>query len=161
RDLGNDIAPTLNFDPVADLHTQAVDLVHVVKRGAANGRPADGNWFQRCHGSQLSGPANLHKNVFDLSNSGSRGILVRDGPARSFAGETESALERGTVDLDYDAVNFVRQRFALLLPLANEIPDFVKVRGEAATGVHFETGRFKSVQRVPVSIEHCPAVCDQ
>src|SRR5579864_1488082 len=44
-DFGDHVAAALDFDPVADLHSQSLDLVHVVKGRAAHGRAADRNGF--------------------------------------------------------------------------------------------------------------------
>ena len=41
RNLGDHVAAALDLHPVADLHAQPLDLVHVVQRGVADGRSAD------------------------------------------------------------------------------------------------------------------------
>ena len=40
----NDVATALYLNPVPNLHTKALDLIHVVQRGIANRRSADRNW---------------------------------------------------------------------------------------------------------------------
>ena len=46
-----------------------------------------------------------------------RGLFVGDGPARRFRRETQLVLQRDFVHLDHDAVNLIRQLFALGFPL--------------------------------------------
>ncbi len=67
RDFGDDIAAALDFHPVADLHAQALDLVHVVQSGAADGGAADGHGLQGRDRREFPGASDLHQNVFDLA----------------------------------------------------------------------------------------------
>ena len=50
NDFRDHVAAALHFDPIANLHAQALDLVHVVERRAAYGGAADGDGFQHGHG---------------------------------------------------------------------------------------------------------------
>ena len=43
----NHIAAALDLDPVADLYSEPLDLIHVVQRGARNRRAANRNRLQR------------------------------------------------------------------------------------------------------------------
>src|SRR5215467_12769468 len=82
RDLRDHVSAALDFDPVAYLHTQALDLVHVVQRGAAHGRASDGHRLQLRNWRELSGTPYLHVDVLNLRSSGTRSIFVRNRPAR-------------------------------------------------------------------------------
>ncbi len=113
RDFGDHVAAALDFDPVADFHAEALDVVHVMQGGAADRGAADGDRLQRRHGREFSGASDLHQDVFDLGDAAARGIFVGDGPARGFAGEAELVLQRGAVDFDDDAVDFVGKGVAL------------------------------------------------
>src|SRR5436309_11895554 len=75
-DLGDDIAPTLDLHPIADLHAQPLDLIHVVERGPAYGGSADGHRLEFRDWRELSSSANLHANVFDLRDAPARSIFV-------------------------------------------------------------------------------------
>ena len=86
RDFGNHVPSALDLDPVADLHAQAINLVHVVERGAADRGSTDGNRLQGRDRREFSGASHLHQNVFDLGDSRTRGIFVGNRPARSLAG---------------------------------------------------------------------------
>ena len=103
----DDVAPALHFHPVADLHAQALDLVHVVQGGATDCGAADRNRFQLRNRREFAGASDLHMNALDLRDSRPRGVLVRDRPARGFAGKAELPVQNRTVDLDYDSINFV------------------------------------------------------
>ena len=120
------VAAALNLDPVADLHAEAFDLVHVVKRCARYGRTADGDRLQRSDWREFAGSSNLHQDVFDLRYAAPRRVFVCDCPARRFAGEAEFFLQSGAVDLDDNAVDFVGKGVAFLLPPLYEGPDLLQ-----------------------------------
>ena len=106
-DFRDDVAAALDLDPIANFHPQALDLVHVVERSAADRGAADGNGFQHRHRSEFSGTAHLHDNIFNLRDSSAGGVLVGDGPARCFAGVAEFLLDGAVIDFDHDAVDLV------------------------------------------------------
>src|SRR5438552_18296895 len=81
RDLWNHIAAALNFNPVADLHAEPFDLVHVVQRGTADGGAADGNRLQLRNRREFACASNLHMNALDLRDSRPRGVFVSNRPA--------------------------------------------------------------------------------
>src|ERR1700691_3892034 len=118
----NHITAPLNFNPVPDLDAQLVDEIHVVQSCARNHGPANWHRLQPRHRSQLSRSADLRNDVFDLGDCTVRRKLVGDGPARSLAGEAELALESGAIDLYRDAVDLIRERFALRFPALDELP---------------------------------------
>src|SRR4029077_1072277 len=91
--LWNHIATALYSDPVADLHAEAPNLVHVMQGRVANGRPADQNRHQFRDRRQFAGTASLPTNVFQFGDSAARRILVGNRPPRSLAGETEFILQ--------------------------------------------------------------------
>ena len=120
RDFRNHVAAALDLHPVADLHAEALDLVHVVQGRVADGGAADRNRSEHRNRSKFSRAPDLHANVFELRDSGARRVFVGDRPARGFAGEAEFVLQSGAVDFDDDAVDLVRQRVALTFPLLDE-----------------------------------------
>ena len=122
HDFGNYVAAALDQHPVADAHSQPIDLVHVVQRGAADRGAADRHGLEPCHRSQLAGAAHLHLDVFNLRLTRMRGVLVGDRPARGFAGEAQLLLQPNAVDLHHDAVSFVGQAVTLAFPLHDEVP---------------------------------------
>ena len=109
RDFGNHVAAALHLHPVADLHAQALDFIHVVQGGVADRRAADRDRRQFRYRRELAGAAHLHADAFDLRDAGARRVFVGDGPARSLAGEAELSLQTGAIDLDDDAIDFVGQ----------------------------------------------------
>src|SRR5690349_15683762 len=117
RDLGDNVATAFDFDPIADLHAQALNLIHVVQCRAAHGRTADGHRFQFRYWREFSGAPNLYMNAFNLSDPSTRGIFVRDRPARSLSCKAKLTMQSGAVHFDYDSINFIGQCLALLLPL--------------------------------------------
>src|ERR1019366_10633070 len=62
-DFGDDVAAALDLDPIANLHAQAPNLIHVVQRGIADGRAPNGNRGQLGHGREFPGAANLPAHV--------------------------------------------------------------------------------------------------
>src|SRR5579864_8321554 len=100
-------------------------------------------------------------NVFDLRDSTARGIFVSDGPAGSFPRKAQLALQSGRIDLDYDTVNFIRQRIALFLPFANEFPDIVEVVCQCAPGIDFESRGVECVQSFPMMVKNIPPISNE
>src|SRR5437764_134295 len=154
RHLRDDVAAALDLNPIADLYPQTLDLIHVMQRGTAHGGAADRNRFESRNRRKLAGTAHLHMNIFDLSDSAARRVLVSDRPSRSFAGKSKLALQRRAVYFDDNPVNFVGQRFAFFFPLADKLPDFVEVLRQRTARVDFESGGIESVQRFPVIAEY-------
>ena len=115
-DFGNDVAGALHHHLVANLQAEALDLILVVERGAGNRNAAHFHRSQMGHRCQRSGAAHLHLDGFHRGGSLARRILISDGPARRFGGEAELALLLHRIHLHDDAVDFVRQAFALAPP---------------------------------------------
>src|SRR6266567_5380135 len=155
RDFGDYVAAALNFHPVANLHSQPLDLVHVVERSAAHCSATDGNRLQRRDRGEFAGASDLNENVLNLRDSRSRCVLVRNRPSRGFAGETKLALHCRAVDLDYNSVYFVRKRLALFLPRADEFPDFIEVRCQNSARIDLETRCVECIEGLRVPIEDC------
>ena len=103
----NHVPAALNLYPVADLHAETLDLIHVVQRGARYGRAANRNRLQRGNRRQFPGTPDLHQDVFDLRDSAACRVLVCDCPARGFTGEPKFLLQPGSVDFDHNAIDFV------------------------------------------------------
>src|SRR3954471_3281216 len=69
HDFWDHVTTALHHYPVADLHPQALDLVHVVQSGAAYGCSSDEHWLQCGHGRQLSGSPHLHQYILNLRSA--------------------------------------------------------------------------------------------
>src|SRR5690349_15856908 len=154
----NDVTTPLNHHPVTDLDAEALDLILVVKSGAADGGAADGHRLQKSHRSQFAGASHLDVDVLDLRHTGSSRVLVGDGPARRFAGIAEFVLQTNVIDLDDDAVNFVIELVTLGLPLVDEIPDVINVVDELPGTVDLETRFLQGFQGFAVFLEMCAAI---
>src|SRR3954454_20017229 len=102
-DFRDDVAATLDFNPVSDFHAQTLDLVHVVQCGTTDGGAADGHRLEFCDGREFPGPPDLNVDIFDLRDSAASGVFVGNRPARGFAGESQLALQGCAVDFDYNA----------------------------------------------------------
>src|ERR1041384_8804348 len=109
RDLGDYVAAPLHFRPIADLDPQALDFIHVVQRGTADGCAADSHRLQLRDGRELAGAADLNMYVLNLSDPTVRGIFVCNRPARRFSGETQLALDGSTVHLDDYSIDLIGQ----------------------------------------------------
>ena len=112
-DVRDDFAGALDQHGVADLQAEALDFVHVVQRGAADGDAADLHRLEHGDRRERAGAADLKEDVVDDGGFLARGIFVGDGPARGLGGEAQFVLQRGVIDLDDDAVDFVGQILAL------------------------------------------------
>src|SRR4029077_19340927 len=88
-DLGDYIAAALHQHPIADLHSESIDLVLVMQRGALDGCSADRHWTQSRERCEFAGSPNLYQDVYDLRGSRTRRVLIGDGPTRSFAGKAQ------------------------------------------------------------------------
>ena len=161
RDFGDHVAAALHLHPIANLDAQTLDLIHVVQCGVSDGRAADQNRRQHCDGRELASAPHLHADVFQLRDSGARGIFVSNRPARGFSGESEFILQRNAIDFDYDAINLIRQRIALCLPLPDELPCFVDAVDELAVLIDLEPGGIERIESFPVSIEISAPVLEQ
>src|SRR5271166_3081253 len=93
HNLWNHIAATLDLNPVPDLDAQFVNKIHVVQSSPRNHSPANWHRLQPRHGRKFPSSANLRNNVFNLGDCSVRRELVRDGPTRSFTGESELLLK--------------------------------------------------------------------
>src|ERR1035441_3202199 len=86
-------------------------------------------------------------NGFDRSGGLSRGVLVGDGPARGFGGKGELALLVHGIDLDDDAIDFVRQIFAFGFPGIAESEDLVDGLADLAVRLDLEAERAQFLER--------------
>src|SRR5581483_4936210 len=125
---------------------QALYLVHVVQRGAADGGAADGHGLKPGDRSQLPGPPDLRHDVFNLRHARTRCVFIGGGPARRLAGIAEALPQVGAIYLHHHAVNFVRKLIAPGLPLANKGEDLTGIARDAPVGIHFETGGAQRLQ---------------
>src|SRR5450755_4145282 len=109
-------AGALDQHGVADLQSQAINLVHIVERGTADGDASDLHWLKHGYWRQRPSPSDLDTNVVHDRGLLPRGIFVGDGPARRFRRETQFMLNPRRIDLDHHAVDFIRQIGPLRLP---------------------------------------------
>ena len=96
-----------------------------------------------------------------LSNPSPRRILISNRPARSFPREPQFVLQRSAIHFHDDAVNLIRQRFALPRPLLDERPHFLHAVDQFTILIHLETRRLKRAQRLPMTIEVSAPVLQQ
>ena len=92
HDLGNHVARAAHDHRVADAHVLALDLIHVVQRGVADGGAADQHRLQARHRRQRAGAADLE---FDVAQHRERLVgreLVGDRPARRALDMAEAFL---------------------------------------------------------------------
>ena len=161
RNFWNHVTAALHLHPVADLYAQALDLVHVMQRGVANGCAADQNWSQHRHRRQFPRAANLHSDVFQLRDSCTRSIFIGYCPARSLARKPKFVLQRCAVDFDDDAIDLIRQRFPFFFPMPDKRPCFVDVMHQLSARVDLESCGVQSVQSFRVLVEIGSAVFEQ
>ena len=159
--FGNDVAGAFDHHLVADLQAEALDLILVVERGAGDGDAADLHGFEVGDRGQGSGAAHLDLNGFHRGGGLSRGVLVGDGPAGSFGGEAELALLLHGIHLDDDAIDFVRQLFALGFPGIAELDDFVDGAADFAVRVDLEAQMAQFLERAPMAVEGRAAFGEQ
>src|SRR6476660_4485757 len=160
-DFGDDVAAALDFYPVANLHSQALDFVHVVESGAADGSSPDGDRFQRRNRREFSGASDLYQDVLDLCDSSTSCVFVGDGPARGFAGVAELSLQNSAIHLDDDAVDFVGKGFSIGFFLCNEGPDLVEALGRRAGWVDLEASRVQRVKRLPMTVKKSTSILQE
>ena len=123
--FGNHVAGAFHHHFVADLQAEAFDLVLIVERGARDGDAADLDGLEVGHRREGSGAAHLDLNALHGGDGLARGVLVGDGPAGCLGGEAEPALLIHGIDLDDDAIDFVRQFSRLAFPVGAEGHHFV------------------------------------
>ena len=134
-DLGDDVAAALDGDEVADADAETGDLIGVMQRSAGDRGAADEDGLELGDGCDLAGAPGLEGDAEELRDAGAGGELVRNGPARGFAGEAEAALLGGGVGLDDDAVDLVAEGVAEGFGLGDEGKDGVYVvYGAGRTG---------------------------
>ena len=146
----NHVAAAFHQHTIADLDSQPLDFVFVVQRGARDGDAADVDGLQVRHRRQRAGAAHLHFDIFDHGLGLLRGEFEGDGPARRFGGPAESSLLRDGIHLDHDAIDFVRQRLALRLPMPVEFQHVVQVGALGFVRIHLESHLFEALKRFPV-----------
>src|SRR5436309_537351 len=150
-DFGNYIAATLHQHPIADLHSEPINLVLVMQRRALHSRSADRYRTQCGQRSQLAGSSDLYEDVFDLSDTRTRCVLVGDSPTRGFAGKPKLPPQLRRIYFDDDAVDFIRELLALSFHLVDEFQNLVEVVRPQPMRVHFETTLFERLQRFKVA----------
>ena len=153
-DFGNHIAAAFDHHGVADLQTEARDLVFVVERGARDRNAADHLRRKDGHRCKGAGAAHLHCDALNLGLHLARRIFEGDGPARGFGREAKAALLRDAVHFQHDAIDFISERFALRFPLSAECEGFIDIGAALPFGVDFETVMHEPFEGIPMAVEN-------
>ncbi len=161
QDLGDHVARSLDQHPVADLQSEAIDLVEVVQGCARDRDSADPDRFQvRARGNR-TGSANLDIHVLDerFGLLGER--LGGNCPAGRLGGSAQPLLDRGRIDLEDQAVDFVFQRLTPVHPAIAEFAQSPQSFQALAMRVDLEPQRRHQFQALPVRFPPRPAVNQQ
>jgi hypothetical protein len=148
--LGDDVAGTLEHDRVADPQVLAPDLVDVVERRVAHGRPADedrGDMRDRGHGA---GPPDVDADLLELRGHLLGRELVGGRPARGARDEAEPLLVGQRVDLDDDPIGLVVELAARLGPLLGEGDDLLDALDRRVVRVDREAEAPEQLERLRV-----------
>ena len=116
KDVRDDFAGALDKHGVVDVQAEAVDLVHVVERGAGDGDSADLHWLQNGDGGERASATDLDDDVVDDRGFLACRIFVGNGPAWGFRSEAEFVLERGGIHFNDDAIDVGREVFRAWSP---------------------------------------------
>ncbi len=108
-DGGNDFAGFLDDDRVADADVLAFDFLFVVERGAGDRRAVEEDGFQLGDRRQRARATDLDRDVLQLRLCLFVRVLVGDGVARRFRGDSETFPLIEAVDLHHRAIDFEGQ----------------------------------------------------
>src|SRR5699024_4732664 len=128
HDFGDDVAGAAHDDLIADAHVLALDLVHVVQRGAGDGDTTDEYRLELRHRGQRAGAPNLKMHVVEARLGPLRRNLARDRPARRARDETQLLAPGGVIELvntavDADVERGAAFRHCLIISLAGVQPE--------------------------------------
>ena len=118
HDLRNHISSAANDHGIADHHTQARDLIHIVQRGIGYGDTRYLNRLETRNRRHRTGAAHLKLNVQQLGKFFHRRKFVGDSPARLTGTKAQLALVRQLVDLEHHTIDLIFQRRAALADIA-------------------------------------------
>jgi len=119
EDLRNDLAGFLEQHAIALAEPEPRDLIPVVDRRARHGRAGDVDGIEQRDRRDRTRAADVDLEVVQDRRDLARRELVGDRPARRLRGRAERAAHREVVDLDDEAIDLVRQRIALVLPVVD------------------------------------------
>ena len=146
-DVRNHFPGALDDHGVADAQAQPLDFVHVVQRRTADRDAADLHRLEHRHRRERARAPHLKNDVVHDRRFLPRRIFVGDGPARSLRRETQFLLQRDFVDLDHDAVDFVRQFLALAFPGIDEFFHRLERMAHAPVGRNLEVKFLQRFER--------------
>ena len=115
------------------------------------------NRLQNRLGSQYSGTAYLHHDIFQYGRLTLRRVLIGHRPPGTFGGAAQHFTLRQAVQLDHRAVNVKGKRHALVPQTGDLIEDILRAL-QRFVGDHFEMLVGQIVQRLRVGGER-PALC--
>ena len=153
----NHFARTLNQHGIADLQSQPRDFIHVVQCRTAHRHAAHLYRLQHRHGSQSTGASDLHDDVVDDSRFLSRRPFIRNRPARSFRRKSQFVLHRKFVNFNHDAVNFIRQFFALRIPPFAIFQNTIQRRTNLPLRANFESKFRQRLKRLRMPFDRFSA----
>ena len=116
--LGNHITGTPDDNGVPDFHSKALDFIAVVQGCVGHSHAANKYRLQTRHRSNRAGTANLKFHIQQPGHFFLGREFIRGGPARCARNETQTPLQRNTIDLEHDAIDIVGQLRTLLAELA-------------------------------------------
>ncbi len=148
ENLRDNITGTLDANNVAFANVFPRDFVLVVQGGAAHDHAADRDGLKLGHRRQRAGSAHLNNYLVQFCFSLFRRELVRDGPARRAADETEPLLPVGAVELVHHAVDVERQFMPPFLHLAVVGEDFFRIFAKPRRLVHVEAPLFQPMAQI-------------
>ncbi len=124
----DDVAASFHDNGIADLQPEPRDFVFVMEGRARDGNSAD--HFGREVRDRRKGAcaAHLHGDVDDLGLDLPCRVFESNCPTRGFGGEPQSLLLSDAIDLQDNAVDFIRQSFALRFPFAAERQRLIDIR---------------------------------
>src|SRR5690606_11242489 len=136
---------------VADHHTQARHLVHVVQGGFGNGHPRHLHGFQARHRGNGAGTSHLEFHIQQLGDLFPGRELVGDRPARFTGAEAQLALLGNGVDLEHHAVDLVGQVVPARANVGVVVAAFVHAVGQLQLAADGQAPALERVQDVDVA----------
>ena len=146
EDVRDDFACAFDEHRVARVDVEAADFVEIVERRFGNGDAADVDRLEDCERRENARAADADENLPYERGFLARGIFISDRPARGFRRVAQLVLERDFVDFHDDAVDFIRQLFALRFPGVDIFFDFAHAVAELPIFARPEMNVFQNAE---------------